>query len=36
MAHSVDAIATRDVSGFIGAEIPVMLPGEFGDINGSE
>ena len=36
VAHSVDAIVNRDVSGFIGAEIPVMLPGEFDDINGSE
>jgi len=28
LAHVVDAIVTRDVSGFAGAEIPVMSPGE--------
>lgn len=28
IAYSVDAIVTRDVSGFIGVEIPVKSPGE--------
>jgi predicted nucleic acid-binding protein len=28
MSHKVDAIVTRDVSGFVSARIPVMLPGE--------
>lgn len=27
--YFVDAIVTRDASGFVGGEIPVMLPGEF-------
>ncbi|NJR15048.1 MAG: PIN domain-containing protein [Calothrix sp. CSU_2_0] len=29
MAYGVDAIVTRDASGFTDAEIPVMSPGEF-------
>jgi predicted nucleic acid-binding protein len=28
MAYGVDVIVTRDASGFVDAEIPVMLPGE--------
>ena len=28
IAHSVDAIVTRDISGFVDAEIPVKLPRE--------
>lgn len=31
--HSVDAIVTRDASGFINAEIPVVLPEEIDAIN---
>jgi predicted nucleic acid-binding protein len=36
LACSVDAIVTRDASGFVGAEIPVVLPEELGNINGSQ
>lgn len=32
MAHGVDAIVTRDVSGFVSAGIPVMSPGELENI----
>ena len=32
VAHGVDAIVTRDASGFVGAEIPVMSPGELNSI----
>jgi len=28
MAHNVDAIVTRDASGFVNAEIPIIAPGE--------
>jgi predicted nucleic acid-binding protein len=35
-AHSVDAIVTRDASGFINTEIPVILPEEIDSINGAE
>lgn len=28
MAYGVEVIVTRDASGFVDAEIPVMLPGE--------
>jgi len=31
--HNVDAIVTRDASGFVNAEIPVVLPGEIDTIN---
>lgn len=34
--HNVDAIVTRDVSGFFGAEISVVSPEEFESINSSE
>jgi predicted nucleic acid-binding protein len=33
--HSVDVIVTRDASGFIGAQIPVMLPEELDTINSA-
>lgn len=36
VTHSVDAIVTRDVSGFINAEIPVVLPEDIDPINGAE
>ncbi|MBW4624970.1 MAG: PIN domain-containing protein [Brasilonema octagenarum HA4186-MV1] len=32
IAHAVDAIVTRDASGFVSAEIPVMSPGELGKV----
>ena len=32
IAHGVDAIVTRDASGFVSAGIPIMLPGELGNI----
>ncbi|MBD2319294.1 type II toxin-antitoxin system VapC family toxin [Phormidium tenue] len=31
VVHSVDVIVTRDVSGFISGEIPVVLPKDFDD-----
>jgi hypothetical protein len=36
IVHSVDAIVTRDASGFISAEIPVVLPEEIDTINSAE
>jgi predicted nucleic acid-binding protein len=33
VVNHVDAIVTRDASGFVGAEIPVMLPEELDNIN---
>ncbi len=33
VAHSVDAIVTRDASGFVGVEIPVMSPEELDTID---
>ena len=33
VVHTVDAIVTRDASGFVDAEIPVVLPGELDTIN---
>lgn len=36
VVHSVDAIVTRDVSGFNGAELPVVLPGELDMIDKSK
>ncbi len=36
VAYSVDAIVTRDISGFINAEVPVVLPEEIDTINGTE
>ncbi len=36
IVHNVDAIITRDASGFVGAKIPVMLPGEIDPINNGE
>jgi predicted nucleic acid-binding protein len=34
IAHGVDAIVTRDVSGFVSAPIAVMSPGELENITG--
>jgi hypothetical protein len=34
--NGVDAIVTRDVSGFINAEILVVLPEDIDTINGAE
>ncbi|KYC42340.1 hypothetical protein WA1_20430 [Scytonema hofmannii PCC 7110] len=36
MAHGVDAIVTRDVSGFVSAGIPVMSPEELENILASK
>ncbi|MBL1175843.1 type II toxin-antitoxin system VapC family toxin [Pantanalinema sp. GBBB05] len=36
VAYSVDAIVTRDASGFINAEVPVVLPEDLDTINGAE
>ena len=36
MAHGVDAIVTRDASGFVNAGIPVMSPGELNKILDSK
>jgi predicted nucleic acid-binding protein len=36
VVHNVDAIVTRDVSGFTSAEIPVVLPEELDTINCNE
>ena len=36
LACSVDAIVTRDVSGFINAEVPVILPEQIDTISGAE
>ena|SRR4028118_1549831 len=33
VVNSVDAIVTRDASGFVGVEIPVMSPGDFDTID---
>ncbi len=33
MKSMVDVIVTRDVSGFLGSEIPVILPGELNHIS---
>lgn len=33
VAYNVDAIVTRDASGFVNAEIPVVLPDELDTIN---
>lgn len=33
VVHSVGAIVTRDTSGFVSAEIPVVLPKELDTIN---
>ena len=33
MKSMVDMIVTRDVSGFLGSEIPVILPGELNHIS---
>jgi predicted nucleic acid-binding protein len=32
LAYNVDAIVTRDVSGFVNANIPIVLPEEFDNI----
>ncbi|MDZ7957682.1 MAG: hypothetical protein RMY34_07210 [Aulosira sp. DedQUE10] len=34
IAHGVDAIVTRDASGFVSAGIPVIAPGELDNIAG--
>lgn len=34
--HDVDAIVTRDASGFVNAKIPVVLPEEIDTINSAE
>jgi predicted nucleic acid-binding protein len=36
VVYSVDAIVTRDASGFTNAEIPVVLPEDIDTINGGE
>lgn len=36
VVHSVDAIVTRDASGFVGSEIPVVLPEELDTVNNDE
>ncbi|HEY9602672.1 MAG TPA: PIN domain-containing protein [Allocoleopsis sp.] len=36
VVHSVNAIVTRDVSGFTNPEIPVVLPEDIDTINGGE
>jgi predicted nucleic acid-binding protein len=36
VAHNVDAIVTRDASGFASAEIPIMLPDELDTIGNGE
>ncbi|MBW4583007.1 MAG: PIN domain-containing protein [Tildeniella nuda ZEHNDER 1965/U140] len=36
VVYGVDAIVTRDASGFINAEIPVVLPEAIEPINGTE
>jgi predicted nucleic acid-binding protein len=33
VVYSVDVIVTRDASGFVGVEIPVMSPGDFDTID---
>jgi predicted nucleic acid-binding protein len=35
VVHGVDAVVTRDVSGFKDAEIPVVLPEDIDTINGA-
>lgn len=35
IAHGVDAIITRDASGFVSAGIPVIAPGELDNIAGT-
>jgi predicted nucleic acid-binding protein len=36
MVYNVDAIVTRDASGFVNAEIPVVLPDQLDTISNSE
>ena len=36
MTHGVDAVITRDISGFVDALIPVMSPKELNRILASE
>lgn len=36
VVHSVDAIVTRDASGFVGAQIPVVSPEELNTVNNGE
>ncbi|MDX2272785.1 MAG: PIN domain-containing protein [Cyanobacteriota bacterium] len=36
VAYGVDAIVTRDTTGFTNSEVPVVLPEDIGTINGAE
>lgn len=36
VSHNVDAIVTRDTSGFVNVEIPVVLPKDIDTIEGAE
>ena len=36
IVHNLDAIVTRDLSGFVNAEIPVVLPENLDTISGGE
>ena len=36
VVHNLDAIVTRDLSGFVNAEIPVVLPENLDNISGGE
>ncbi|MGB5637054.1 MAG: PIN domain-containing protein [Waterburya sp.] len=36
VVHNLDAIVTRDLSGFVNAEIPVVLPENFDNISSGE
>jgi predicted nucleic acid-binding protein len=36
VVHNVDVIVTRDVSGFVNAEIPVVLPEELDTVSSDE
>ena len=36
VVHSVDVIVTRDASGFVNAEIPIVLPEEIYTINSAD
>ncbi|MGK7892079.1 MAG: type II toxin-antitoxin system VapC family toxin [Xenococcus sp. (in: cyanobacteria)] len=36
VVHNLDAIVTRDLSGFVNAEIPVVLPENLDTISGGE
>jgi predicted nucleic acid-binding protein len=36
VVHNVDAIVTRDASGFVNAEIPLVLPDQLDTISNGE